>query len=752
MQSQGWIRQICLLFTAALVFILASSQSSFAQSGEPDKSEAKPKENSEPKSSNDDNDLLQEDGSSDDQQQPKDSAKENSKNEKKDGPKPEADAAEKVDKDADQKKDQAKENGSKTLDEAFKLNLSARTTADLDRIAMLCGSALKKGLDESESEQAKHLAAESLLRFAESLGRRTFTTPRDPRWQVYRSQAIPRLQKAIEYNESNIDAYILLAKFQAIDRRERNEAMKNIQKAIELAAQDRGQLSDALVIRAGLSTDKEARIADLKQAIKLNPVNYRARELRGRMQLSDGKVAEALEDFEVMLEGQPKNFLSRLFVATSLRQTGEKFTDEYQAKAIELLDEAIAIQPKSDAPLVLKGQIYLDQKEYEQSIESATRAIELNNRVPSPFTIRALARAATDDFEGAYEDASSVIKLNTVAGYSLRIDLFARQGRFDKAIDDLKVLSNSRPSDSNLKRRLAIYYNANLQPKEAIKIYGRLLRGVSVTGLENMDDDNKRVVLSRRADLLSLRGNARLALADHSKAVEDYSESLQLFDQVLAMLPENLPNKPTRDSSLLNNYAWVLSTSPDDDVRDGKKAIELAEEAAEITELKQPHVLSTVASAYAEAGDFDSAIEWIKKGIEANKAAAAELDDQQATAKQHQSLMDEWEFYRQQKPWRELQDLEKERRERDEVLAQKKPEKLESDPSDEAVENKDGDQESDSTDETENKGSLKNESPKSDKQISPQKTDGDSQSPGDSKAKPSDESQDQKEDGGEDVE
>lgn len=673
MQSQGWIRQICLLLAALLAFVLAQPQTAIAQTEAPKKSESKSKEKSKSEGGAE-ADAPKADKTPEDMQQNKAADGKDSEKGEAGDEKPSKQDSDPKENGDDKKKEKDDENGSETLDKAFKLNLSARTTADLDRVAMLCGVAIEKGLDESETEQAKHLAADSLLRFAESLGRRTFRVPRDPRWQVYRSQAMPRLKKSIEFNESSIDAYILLAKFQAIDSRQRDDAMKNIQKAIELAAEDRGQLSDALVIRAGLTADKEARIADLKQAIKLNPVNYRARELRGRLLLSEGKVEEALEDFEVMLEGQPKNFLARLFVATSLRQTGDKFTDELQGKALGLLGEATEIQPKADAPFVLKSQIYLDQKKYKQAAEAATRAIELNKRNPAPLSIRALALAELDDFDGAYDDANSLIKLNTVAGYSLRIDLFAREGRFGKAIEDLKVLSTSQPSD-NLKRRLAIYYNANLQPKEAIKIYNRLLRGVAVSRLEGLDDNNKRVLLSRRADLLSLRGNARLATAEHDKAVEDYGEALELFDQLLALLPEDLPNKPTRDSGLLNNFAWVLATSPDDDVRDGAKAIELAEEAAEITEFKRPHILSTVASAYAETGDFETAIEWIERGIEVNKAAAEEINDEEETARQHESLMDELKSYQDKKPWRESQDIEKERRERDEALAEKESKK-----------------------------------------------------------------------------
>ncbi|HEX3447805.1 MAG TPA: hypothetical protein VHS97_06100 [Isosphaeraceae bacterium] len=56
--------------------------------------------------------------------------------------------------------------------------------------------------------------------------------------------------------------------------------------------------------------------------------------------------------------------------------------------------------------------------------------------------------------------------------------------------------------------------------------------------------------------------------------------------------------------------AWILSTCPDANHRDGKLAVESATRAAELTNWKNPFVLSTLAAAYAEAGNFASAVRW----------------------------------------------------------------------------------------------------------------------------------------------
>jgi tetratricopeptide (TPR) repeat protein len=157
---------------------------------------------------------------------------------------------------------------------------------------------------------------------------------------------------------------------------------------------------------------------------------------------------------------------------------------------------------------------------------------------------------------------------------------------------------------------VANYYLFDQQPVPAIEAFDKVLK---------WDDDN--------ADALRGRGDAYLNLGKHAEAIADFNAALETD-------PEN--------DGLLNNLAWVLATSPMDDQRNGQRAIELATKACELTAYEMPHILSTLAAAYAETGEWETAIKYSEQAVEKGKDGL-NADD----------LAAELASYKEHKPWRE---------------------------------------------------------------------------------------------------
>ena len=74
------------------------------------------------------------------------------------------------------------------------------------------------------------------------------------------------------------------------------------------------------------------------------------------------------------------------------------------------------------------------------------------------------------------------------------------------------------------------------------------------------------------------------------------------------------------DRVVLRAAAWLLATSDDSKVRDGKVAVTFAEKADDAAAHKDPRILDTLAAAYAEAGQFEKAATAEKSAIGASKA------------------------------------------------------------------------------------------------------------------------------------
>jgi Flp pilus assembly protein TadD len=94
-----------------------------------------------------------------------------------------------------------------------------------------------------------------------------------------------------------------------------------------------------------------------------------------------------------------------------------------------------------------------------------------------------------------------------------------------------------------------------------------------------------------------------------------------------------------------NNLAWVLATNPDERLRNGARAVELARQACELAEWKSALLIGTLAAAHAEAGDFSNAVTMAERARDTARAG-----NREDIAKRNQELL---ELYRASKPFHE---------------------------------------------------------------------------------------------------
>ena len=79
---------------------------------------------------------------------------------------------------------------------------------------------------------------------------------------------------------------------------------------------------------------------------------------------------------------------------------------------------------------------------------------------------------------------------------------------------------------------------------------------------------------------------------------------------------QNALNLQSDSVDSLNNLAWVLATFPDTWIRNGGRALALAERGNQLSGNKNPAVLRTLAAAYAENGRFTEARVIAERGLQ----------------------------------------------------------------------------------------------------------------------------------------
>jgi tetratricopeptide (TPR) repeat protein len=464
---------------------------------------------------------------------------------------------------------------------------------------------------------AKQLLVAALWQHASRLSSAVLEQPFvDPRQETIRRMAMRDLAKLVQNDDKFADAHLLQAKLQALQGGDRAAAMKSIERAIELFKDNAKQRSSALIVRAQLQQDATKRDADFDAAVEADPTNVEAWKARAAYHLVRGEREKAVKDFDELLKRDPTNVAVRQALAEALLAL-----DKYDL-ALEHANKAIDMaQDPADQSVgyILRAQIYEAQNKIKEALADTEQALKKDPTNVVALLTQARLHLGKDDLAAAREAVDRVLRVdpNRPNAILLRSLILARQGRYQDAIADIRLLLLSNPKNVELRLQLASLLVADHRPRKAIELLTELL---------NEDKNN--------VSALRARGDAFLGVGKHAEAIQDYNVAVRLDPD---------------DDGILNNLAWVLATSPVDTLRDGKRSIHLATKACEVTKYEKSHILSTLAAGYAETGDFETAIKWSTKAIELGEKELHEQLDQ---------LKQELESYKQKKPFRELQNVE----------------------------------------------------------------------------------------------
>jgi tetratricopeptide (TPR) repeat protein len=519
--------------------------------------------------------------------------------------------------------------GQADLDKATQLKVTAEGLPDLNEVVDKLDSAIEKGLDKDNKAFAEQLLTSTLLQRATMLSsaildRQVQDPRRDPRWLQIRQYALTDLQRAVSLDDKLWDAQLLIGRLQALPLGDPNAARRALSKVCDAQDAALEERAESFALRGVLQTDEKKRESDFDRAIELMPDKPDYYRVRAQYRFGKDKFDEALKDADQALKLAPDH--AATMELRGLILVGLNRLDD----ALASFTKASELAPDSALPYQQLGDVYRRQGDLKKAIERLTKALELAPGDAATLLLRASVYYQLEETDHALEDIDEVIRRQPqlLQAHLMRAELLAAGGHADQAVETLEKLVPLAPDQPRLLDPLATYYLINGQPRKAISTFSQVLT-------QEPDDYHA----------LRYRGDAYLNVGEHKEAIADFDRAMKADDA-------------EKDDGLLNNFAWVLATSPTDSLRDGKRALELATKAADLTSYQVPHILSTLAAAYAETGDFENAKKWSAKSNELAEEELAHADTPKKKAEWEKSCEDlkkELADYEAGKPTRELQ-------------------------------------------------------------------------------------------------
>lgn len=297
--------------------------------------------------------------------------------------------------------------------------------------------------------------------------------------------------------------------------------------------------------------------------------------------LSRADFLQSLETCSAVLKIDPTSALAFYRRGHCQQMLGE------DDKAIADFDRAIELEPRYEGAFLARGDARYARGEFDLAIADYESALEADPKSAGALYMRGRCRYALGDYDQAIADYDAALQIDANYAWAIahRGDARFARNDFDGAIADLdKATQIDRTFDWAVARRADVWFFGKKDIDRAIADY---------TFAYTLNPRNSWAIHQR--------GHCMEKKRDFAQAVGDYASAVELDPEYW---------------DFRTNLAWVLATCPEENVRDGAKAVELAYDACELTEWKDSFALGALAAAYAEIGQFDKAVEFARKAVE----------------------------------------------------------------------------------------------------------------------------------------
>lgn len=345
-----------------------------------------------------------------------------------------------------------------------------------------------------------------------------------------------------------------------------------------------------------------------KEALRLRRNSWRAWYNLGFAQATLGQASEATQSFLNALKINPAVPKAHFNIGAFLAERGQ------MEEAIRHYEAELRINPKSAMALNNLGTAALSVGDLDRAARYLTEALAINPTLAEAHQNMGAVLDRQNRPQEALAHFSEAVRIDPQsprAQTSLGNALLS-QGRYQEAAVHISEALRIDPSS----------VSANFGRGRLLAAQGKITEAITVLNQAAQWDPKDVLIQHLLGRLHFMQGNT-------AKAVEHYRRVIEIDPGWL---------------EVLNNLAWILATNPDDALRNGKEAVELAGRACEVAMWNHPVPLDTLGMAHAEAGDFDKAVELAEKALELLKDS-----DQQEMEGQ---IRERIALYQEEKPYR----------------------------------------------------------------------------------------------------